>query len=92
MLVVIDYFVKWVKVSFYIHVTQKVVKRFIYNDLICHYGLPARFIIDNAQNFNKKLIVELYTKWKIKHLNSFFYRPKMNGVIEVANKNLKKII
>jgi hypothetical protein len=52
----------------------------------------ARLIIDNAQNSNGKLIVELCTKWKIKHLNSSPYRPKMNSAIKAANKNLKKII
>ena len=38
------------------------------------------------------MIVELYTKWKIKHSNSSPYMPKMNGVVEAANKNIKKII
>ena len=47
---------------------------------------------DNAQNFNGKMIMELCTKWKIKHSNSSPYWPKMNGVVEAANKNIKKII
>ncbi|XP_073262363.1 uncharacterized protein [Populus alba] len=38
------------------------------------------------------MIVELCTKWKIKHSNSSPYRPKMNGTVEAANKNIKKII
>lgn len=66
--------------------------KLIKKDLICHYGLPARLIIENAQNFNEKLIIELCTKWKIKHLNSYSYRQKMNEVVAEANKNLKKII
>ena len=36
--------------------------------------------------------MELCTKWKIKHSNSSPYRPKMNGAVEAANKNVKKII
>eukprot|EP00258_Populus_trichocarpa_P025576 XP_024441595.1 uncharacterized protein LOC112324178 [Populus trichocarpa] len=91
-LVAIDYFTKWVEANSYAHVTQKVVKRFIEEDLVCRYGLPTRLVTDNAQNFNGKLIDELCTKWKIKHLNSSPYRPKMNGAVEAANKNLKKII
>jgi hypothetical protein len=38
------------------------------------------------------MIIELYAKWKIKHSNSSPYRSKMNGAVEVANKNVKKII
>ena len=54
--------------------------------------MPTRLVTNNAQNFNGKLIVELYIKWKIKHLNYPSYRPKMNGVVEAVNKNFKKII
>jgi len=38
------------------------------------------------------MIVELCSKWKIKHLNSSPYRPKINSVVEAANKNIKKIM
>ena len=88
----IDYFTKWVEVGSFAHVTQKVVKKFIERDLICRYGPPEKIITDNAQNFNRKLITELCVKWKIKHLNSSSYRLKMNGAVEAANKNVKKII
>jgi hypothetical protein len=37
-LVAINYFIKWVEVNSYAHVTQKVVKRFIEKDLIYCYG------------------------------------------------------
>ena len=36
--------------------------------------------------------MEVCTKFKIKHHNSVPYRPKMNGTVEAANKNVKKII
>ncbi|WRX16388.1 Ribonuclease H domain - like 10 [Theobroma cacao] len=51
-LVVIDYFTKWVEAASYANVTQKV----------------------------------------IKYHNSTTYRPKMNGAVEAANKNIKRII
>ena len=60
-------------------------------DLICRYGPLENIITNNGQNFNSKMIIELYAKWKIKHSNSSPYRPKMNGVVEAANKNVKKI-
>ena len=91
-LVAIDYFTKWVEAGSFSHVTQKVVKKFIERDLICRYGPPEKIITDNAQNFNGKMIIELCVKWKIKHSNSSPYRPKMNGAVEAANKNVKKII
>ena len=62
-LMVIDYFTKWVKAGSFAHVTQKVAKKFVERDLICQYGPPEKIITDNAQNFNGKLIIELYAKW-----------------------------
>ena len=56
----------------------------------CRYGPLEK--INNDQNFNSKMIIELCAKWKIKHSNSSPYRPKMNGAVEAANKNVKKII
>jgi len=61
-------------------------------DLICRYGPLEKIMTNNAQNFNGKVIIELFAKWKIKHSNSSPYRPKMNGVLETANENVKKII
>ena len=68
------------------------VKRFIEKDLICRYSLPEKIVTDNAYNFNGKMIVELCTKWKIKHSNSSPYRLEMNRVVEASNKNINKII
>ena len=35
---------------------------------------------------------ELCEEFKIQHHNSTPYRPKMNGAVDAANKNIKKII
>ena len=67
-------------------------KRFIERDLICQYEAPERIMTNNSQNFNGRMIVQPYAKWKIKHANSSSYMPKMNDVVEAANKNIKKII
>ena len=38
------------------------------------------------------MVTEVCTRFKIRHHNSVPYRPKMNGAVEAANKNVKKII
>ena len=35
---------------------------------------------------------QICEQFKIKHHNSALYRPKMNGAVEAANKNVKKIV
>nr|XP_027189420.1 protein NYNRIN-like [Cicer arietinum] len=91
-LVAIDYFTKWVEAASYANVTRSVVVKFIKRELICRYGLPNKIITDNATNLNNKMMKELCDSFKIQHHNSSPYRPKMNGAVEAANKNIKKII
>ena len=91
-LVAIDYFTKWVETASYANVTRKVVAKFIRKELICRYGIPDKIITDNATNLNNQMMIELCEEFKIKHHNSFPYLPKMNGTVEVVNKNIKKII
>ena len=49
-------------------------------------------ITDNDSNLNNKMMTELCEEFNIVHHNSSPYRPKMNGDVEAANKNIKKII
>ncbi|RDX73066.1 Pol polyprotein, partial [Mucuna pruriens] len=91
-LVAIDYFTKWVEAASYANVTKSVVIKFIKRHIICRYGLPAHIIMDNGTNLNNKMMTELCEKSKIKHHNSTPYHPKINGAVEAANKNIKKIV
>ena len=47
---------------------------------------------DNATNLNNKMMKEMCEDFKIQHHNSTPCRPKMNGAVEAANKNIKKIV
>ena len=87
----INYFTKWVEAASYANVTKQVVVMFIKNQIICRYGVPSKIIIDNGSNLNNNMVEALCKDFKIAHHNSSPYRPKINGVVEAANKNIKKI-
>lgn len=91
-LVAIDYFTKWIEVASYTNVTRQMISRFIKKEIIFRYGILNKIITDDGLNLNNKVIDELYNSFKIKHHNSSPYMPKMNGAVEVANMNIKKII
>ena len=90
--VAIDYFTKWVEVASYASVTRSVVVRFIKKEIICQYGLLRKITTNNATNLNNKMMKEMCEDFKIQHHNSTPYRPKMNGAVEAANNNIKKIV
>ena len=75
----------------YANVTKSAVSKFLKKEIICRYGMPERIISDNALNLNNNSIAEVCSQFKIRHHNSSLYRPKMNGAVEAANKNIKKI-
>nr|XP_027118525.1 uncharacterized protein LOC113735729 [Coffea arabica]XP_027118526.1 uncharacterized protein LOC113735730 [Coffea arabica] len=54
--------------------------------------LHKTLITDNAKNLNNDMVDGLCEQFKIRHRNSAIYRSQMNGAVEAANKNLKKII
>ncbi|PKI42788.1 hypothetical protein CRG98_036822 [Punica granatum] len=91
-LVAIDYFTKWIEAITLASVTAKALARFLKRDVIARYGVPATIVTDNAKNLNNKIIDELCAQFKVQHRNSTPYRPQMNGTVEAANKNIKKII
>jgi len=91
-LVAIDYFTKWVEAASYTNVTKQVVAKFIKNNIICRYGVPSKIITDNGTNLNNNVVQALCEEFKIEHHNSSPYRPQMNGAVEAANKNIKRIV
>ena len=54
--------------------------------------MPRKIITDDATNLNNKMMKEMCEDFKIQHHNFTPYWPKMNGPVEAANKNIKKIV
>ena len=56
------------------------------------FGVPESIINDNGANLNSHLMRDICEQFKITHRNSTAYRPQLNGPVEAANKNIKKIL
>ncbi|XP_055803430.1 uncharacterized protein LOC129872472 [Solanum dulcamara] len=78
--------------STYKAVTEKVVVDFVRNNIVCRYGILESIVTDNAANLNSDLMKEISEQFKIAHQYSTTYWPQMNGAVEAANKNIKKIL
>ncbi|XP_019227674.1 PREDICTED: uncharacterized protein K02A2.6-like [Nicotiana attenuata] len=91
-LVAIDYFTKWVEASTYKSITKKVAADFVRNNIVCRFGTPESIITDNATNLNRDLTREICKRFGIIQCNSTAYRLQMNGAVEPADKNMKRIL
>ena len=47
-LVLTDYFTKWVEAEVYANITDKEVHKLVWKNIICRHGLPYEVITDNG--------------------------------------------
>ena len=90
-LVVIDYFTKWVEAASCVRLTVARVAKFIRSHIICRYGVPHELISDRGVHFRGE-VDTLIQEYDIQHHRSSAYRPQTNGAVEAANKNIKRIL
>nr|XP_017225332.1 PREDICTED: uncharacterized protein LOC108201552 [Daucus carota subsp. sativus] len=52
LLVAIDYFTKWIEAKPLAKITTKQVAQFVWENIICRYGIPRIMVTDNGTQFN----------------------------------------
>ena len=88
LLVAADYFTKWTEVVPLSEVTGQHVIKFLWQNLVCRFGLPHTIISDNGTNFASKEVATLCTKYKIAHQFSIPYYSQGNGQVEISNHTI----
>ncbi|XP_070009839.1 uncharacterized protein [Nicotiana sylvestris] len=94
LLVLTDYFTKWVEAGAFKQVREKEVRDFIWRNIICRFGVPKEIVCDNDPQFIGAQITEFFQSWQIKRVTSTPYHLVGNRQAESTNKviinNLKK--
>ena len=68
--------------------TAQATARVLWDNFICHYGFPEKFISDQGRNFESDLIKELCKIAGVKKLHTTPYHPQGNGQCERFNSTL----
>ncbi|KAJ0480493.1 putative nucleotidyltransferase, Ribonuclease H [Helianthus annuus] len=87
-IVAVDYFTKWVEAKALASTTSAVVKRFIWEQIICRFGLPLRIITDNVTNFAADDLERWFKELHIEHTFSSVAHPQGNSQVEAVNKSI----
>ena len=94
MLVMTDYFSKWIEAEALAQVKDKEVVSFIKRNILTRFGIPSEIIYDNGSQFISKRTIDFCSAWGIKMITSTPVHPQANGQAEASNKiivnNLKK--
>ena len=68
--------------------TAQATARILWDNFICHYGFPEKFISDQGRNFESDLIKELCKIAGVKKVHTTNYHPQGNGQCERFNSTL----
>ena len=87
-LVITDHFTKYALAYPSKTQTAQATARILWDNFICHYGFPERFISDQGRNFESDLIKELCKIAGVKKVHTTPYHPQGNGQCERFNSTL----
>jgi hypothetical protein len=87
-----DYATKWVKARATRKNDAQTSASFLFEEVMMRFGHPLELVSDRGTHFLNDVIVDLTTKYLIKHQKTTPYNPKANGLIERANGIVGKIL
>ena len=91
-LVAVDYISKWVEAIPTRKNDNRVVVKFLKENIFSHFGTPRAIIIDNETHFCNRAFKALMFKYSITHKLFTTYHPQTNVQVEVTNSQIKLIL
>ena len=86
LIVAVEYFTKWIEAESVAVISGSRVRKFIWKNIICRFGVPRRIISDNGTQFACSQERQLCDEVEIKQVFSSVEHPQTNGQAETANK------
>ncbi|GJS59897.1 reverse transcriptase domain-containing protein [Tanacetum coccineum] len=90
LIVAIDYFTKWIEAKPVATITGNQVKKFVWDNIVCRFGLPGEIVSDNGKKFCENPFKDWCEKLSIRQCFASVKHPQTNGLVERANRSLGK--
>ena len=91
-LLAVDYVSKWVKAIPTKSNDNKVVLKFLKDNIFSRFGTPRAIISDQGKYFKNHHFESLLKKYSITHKLATPYHPQTSDQVEVSNRQIKQII
>ncbi|GKE00713.1 reverse transcriptase domain-containing protein, partial [Tanacetum coccineum] len=78
----IDYFTKWIEVNPLATITGNQVKKFVWDNIVCRFGLPGEIVSDNGKQFRDNPFKYRCEKLCIRQCFASMKHPQANGLVE----------
>ncbi|KAL2251820.1 UNVERIFIED_CONTAM: Gag-Pol polyprotein [Sesamum indicum] len=87
-IVVVEYFSKWVEAEAVSKITEREAINFIWKNIVCRFGIPRVLISDNGTQFQGRQITSWLQELKIQQNFTAVGHPQANGQTEVTNRTI----
>nr|GFA69604.1 reverse transcriptase domain-containing protein [Tanacetum cinerariifolium] len=88
LIVAMDYFTKWIEAKAVATITGGQVKKFVWDNIVCRFGIPGEIISDNGKQFAANPFKDWCDKLNITQHFASVKHPQSNGLVERANRSL----
>nr|GEY75571.1 hypothetical protein [Tanacetum cinerariifolium] len=78
----------WIEAKAMATITDGQVKKFVWDNIVCRFGIPGEIISDNGKQFADNPFKDWCDKLNITHHFSSVKHPQSNGLVERANRSL----
>ncbi|GJY77236.1 reverse transcriptase domain-containing protein [Tanacetum coccineum] len=88
LIVTMDYFTKWIEGKVVATITGNQVKKFVWDNIVCRFGLLGEIISNNGKQFSDNPFKDWCDKLNITQRFASVKHPQSNGLVERANRRL----
>nr|GFA29419.1 reverse transcriptase domain-containing protein [Tanacetum cinerariifolium] len=88
LIVAMDYFTKWIEAKAVATITDGQVKKFVWDNIVCRFGIPGEIISDNGKQFTDNPFKDWCDKLNITQHFASVKHSQSNGLVERANRSL----
>nr|GEX52145.1 reverse transcriptase domain-containing protein [Tanacetum cinerariifolium] len=88
LIVAMDYFTKWIEAKSVATITGGQVKKFVWDNIVCCFGIPGEIVSDNGKQFSDNPFKDWCDKLNITQRFASVKHPQSNGLVERANRSL----
>ncbi|GJZ66533.1 reverse transcriptase domain-containing protein, partial [Tanacetum coccineum] len=88
LIVAMDYFTKWIEAKVVATISGGQVKKFVWDNIVCRFGLPGEIVSDNGKQFSDNPFKDWCEKLNITQRFASVKHPQSNGLVERANRSL----
>ncbi|OMO67808.1 Integrase, catalytic core [Corchorus olitorius] len=90
-IVACDYFTKWVEAEPLASITQQQVEKFLWQNILCRFGIPHVIVFDNGLQLRAKHIQDFCGRFHIKMVTSFVVHFQTNDLVESTNGKILSV-